>query len=63
MAIDAVKATLAEPEALSGTYKRYADNTALSKVGVDNLTLKVRLVYHFVILCQGLSPFIKCGCF
>ena len=63
MAIDAVKATLAEPEALSGTYKRYADNTALSKVGVDNLTLKVPLVYHFVILCQGLSPFIKCGFF
>ena len=28
---DAVKATLAEPEALCGTYKRYADNTALSK--------------------------------
>lgn len=37
MAVDAVKATLAEPEALCGTYKRYADNTALSKVGVDNL--------------------------
>eukprot|EP00435_Cladocopium_sp_Y103_P003993 s3117_g1.t1 len=32
MAVDAVKATLAEPEALCGTYKRYADNTALSKV-------------------------------
>eukprot|EP00438_Fugacium_kawagutii_P028709 Skav229183 [mRNA] locus=scaffold1004:266502:267212:- [translate_table: standard] len=31
MAVDAVKATLAEPEALCGTYKRYADNTALSK--------------------------------
>ncbi len=31
LANDAVKATLAEPEALCGTYKRYADNTALSK--------------------------------
>ncbi|CAK9038947.1 Glutathione S-transferase U16 (AtGSTU16) (GST class-tau member 16) [Durusdinium trenchii] len=32
LATEAVKATLAEPEALCGTYKRYADNTALSKV-------------------------------
>ena len=33
LATEAVKATLAEPEALCGTYKRYADTTALSKVG------------------------------
>ena len=33
LANDAVKATLADSDALCGTYKRYADNTALSKVG------------------------------
>ena len=51
MAVDAVKATLAEPEALCGTYKRYADNTALSKVGVDNLKADPEgsLLYKFYI--------------
>jgi len=51
MAVDAVKATLAEPEALCGTYKRYADNTALAKVGVDNLKADPEgsLLYKFYI--------------
>lgn len=60
MAVDAVKATLAEPEALCGTYKRYADNTALSKVGVDNLKADPEgsLLYKFYIT---LSRFINSG--
>ena len=63
MAVDAVKATLAEPEALCGTYKRYADNTALSKVGVDNLKADPEgsLLYKFMSLYQGLSQFINSG--
>lgn len=64
MAVDAVKATLAEPEALCGTYKRYADNTALSKVGVDNLKADPEgsLLYHsFISLYQGLSQLINSG--
>ena len=49
MAVDAVKATLAEPEALCGTYKRYADNTALLSQFINSGRLAVD-VLHFQLL-------------
>ena len=53
MALDAVKATLAEPEALCGTYKRYADNTALSKAREDFLMSYPIIQYINISTAQG----------